>query len=75
LIATGAKLLLQPGNDNYTCAQVKDIAFDSHPICYTQPQASFCDLSVDDIEKIISGFRVRSFLGALRGASPSQPNV
>lgn len=62
LISTGAQKLLQPSTPAYTCSQVKTISFDSHPVCYTQPEASFCDLSPFDIRIVLKGFRVKDLL-------------
>ena len=37
------------GEENKTCEQIIDFAFDSHPACYTIPGDSICDLPVSDI--------------------------
>eukprot|EP01122_Echinamoeba_exundans_P010647 TRINITY_DN4027_c0_g1_i3.p1 TRINITY_DN4027_c0_g1~~TRINITY_DN4027_c0_g1_i3.p1 ORF type:complete len:816 (+),score=82.62 TRINITY_DN4027_c0_g1_i3:2148-4595(+) len=64
LISTGAQLLCQPTTRNYTCEEVKAIAFNSHPACYTLPEASFCDLPPSDVKIILKGFRVSDLLSA-----------
>ena len=35
------------------CQKMRTIAFDSHVACYTQPQASICDLPMADIKEIM----------------------
>ncbi len=58
-----------------TCEEVKDVAFDSHPVCYTQPEMSVCDLSFSDWNVIrqtvdtgdvFSGDGIRQVLSVMR---------
>lgn len=42
------------GSDPFTCREIKDFAFDSHPVCYTQPGVTVCDLGVSDLNLIFT---------------------
>lgn len=35
------------------CKKMRTIAFDSHVACYTQPQASICNLPIGDLQEIM----------------------
>lgn len=37
-----------------TCSEIKSQAFESHASCYTQSDASLCDLGPSDLESVIS---------------------
>lgn len=39
--------------EKYTCEQIKESGFNSHVGCYTQDEASFCNLPLIDFEEIL----------------------
>jgi hypothetical protein len=53
-------------SDPLTCREIKDFAFDSHPVCYTQPGVSVCELDVPDLKLILNTIDGPDFL-SLRG--------
>ena len=55
-----------------TCDELSDEAFDSHPVCYTQPEMSVCDLPLSDwnlIRKTVDAGDILSRPGVRQVAS------
>eukprot|EP01130_Rhizamoeba_saxonica_P019123 TRINITY_DN9807_c0_g1_i1.p1 TRINITY_DN9807_c0_g1~~TRINITY_DN9807_c0_g1_i1.p1 ORF type:complete len:181 (+),score=24.61 TRINITY_DN9807_c0_g1_i1:48-590(+) len=43
----------------WNCSSLTDYAFDTHPVCYTTPGASVCNLPISDVLKVLRVLKLK----------------
>lgn len=63
LISSMRKFLLENhDNQSLSCDSIQSYGFDSHPVCYTSSQPSFCELSLNDYRLILKVISRKSLI-------------